>query len=187
MTAFATLWLPILAATIAVFFASALLNSVLPWHKNDFPRVPDEDAFIDAVRPLQIPRGEYMVPRVRDRAEMKSAEHIAKMNAGPVMVLTVFRNGVMSMGAMLGQWFVYCLFVTVVSACVAHSIVSGADHVHAHDVLHYAGIVAFSCYAVGLWQTSIWYGRPWSTTLKTTVDGAVYALLTGGILAWLWP
>ena len=38
-----------------------------------------------------------------------------------------------------------------------------------------------------LFQMSIWYRRAWSTTIKTTVDGLVYALLTAGMFGWLWP
>jgi hypothetical protein len=34
---------------------------------------------------------------------------------------------------------------------------------------------------------SIWYHRSWGTTLRYTVDGLVYALLTAGIFGWLWP
>ena len=38
-----------------------------------------------------------------------------------------------------------------------------------------------------LFQMSIWYRRAWSTTIKTTVGGLVYALLTAGMFGWLWP
>jgi hypothetical protein len=47
--------------------------------------------------------------------------------------------------------------------------------------------VAFIGFAGGLWQNSIWWNRKWSTTVKSTVDGLVYALLTGGTFGWLWP
>jgi hypothetical protein len=42
-------------------------------------------------------------------------------------------------------------------------------------------------YSLALWQMSIWYPRAWSTTVKATVDGVVYALLTGAAFGWLWP
>ena len=54
-------------------------------------------------------------------------------------------------------------------------------------VFRVAGTTAFIAYAAGLWQQSIWYSRPWSTTLKHTLDGLIYALLTGGAFGWLWP
>ena len=42
-------------------------------------------------------------------------------------------------------------------------------------------------YALGLWQMTIWYKCSVSTTLKSTFDGLVYALLTAGVCGWLWP
>ena len=49
-----------------------------------------------------------------------------------------------------------------------------------------AGTTAFIAYAAGVWPQSIWYHRPWSTTLKFTLDGLIYGLLTGGVFGWLW-
>src|SRR5207249_1623971 len=46
---------------------------------------------------------------------------------------------------------------------------------------------AFVEYTLALWPMSIWYRRSWITTLKATVDGLIYALLTAGVFAWLWP
>jgi hypothetical protein len=34
---------------------------------------------------------------------------------------------------------------------------------------------------------SIWYRRSWVTTLKATIDGAVFAAVTAATFAWLWP
>ena len=53
-------------------------------------------------------------------------------------------------------------------------------------VFRVAGTTAFIAYAAGFWQQSIWYNRPWSTTLKLTFDGLIYGLLTGGAFGWLW-
>jgi hypothetical protein len=40
---------------------------------------------------------------------------------------------------------------------------------------------------VALWQMSIWYRRAWSTTIKSSIDGLIYACLTAGTFGWLWP
>jgi len=37
------------------------------------------------------------------------------------------------------------------------------------------------------WQMSIWYRRSWCTTIKTTIDGLIFAGLTAGTFGWLWP
>jgi hypothetical protein len=50
-----------------------------------------------------------------------------------------------------------------------------------------AGAAAFGGYVLALWQMSIWYQRAWSTTIKTSIDGFIYALLTAGTFGWLWP
>ena len=49
------------------------------------------------------------------------------------------------------------------------------------------GATAFVGFSLALWQMSIWYRLPWSTTIKATIDGLVYALLAGGVFGWLWP
>jgi hypothetical protein len=54
-------------------------------------------------------------------------------------------------------------------------------------VFRVIGTAAWLAYA---WQApadSIWKGVPWSSTVKTLVDGLIYALLTAGTFAWLWP
>lgn len=185
MMAFASLWLPIVVSAVAVFFGSSIINAALPWHKNDFEKVPDEDAFMNAVRPMGIARGEYLVPKACDRKEMQSPEFAAKMKQGPVMIMTVMPGGPPSIGQSLWQWALYCIFVSSMAACLACMILPrGAD---GYDVFHYTAFVAFLSYVVALWQSSIWYWRPWKTTLKSTLDGVIYALITGGIFMLLWP
>ena len=42
-------------------------------------------------------------------------------------------------------------------------------------------------YSLALWQMWIWYRRSLSITIKATVDGLIYALLSAATFAWLWP
>jgi len=60
----------------------------------------------------------------------------------------------------------------------------GTDYL---PVFRFVGASAFLGYAAATWQRSIWYHVPWSTTLKVTFDGLVYALVTAGTFGWLWP
>ena len=39
-----TLWMPILASSVIVFTMSALVWTVLPWHKKDFKQTANEEA-----------------------------------------------------------------------------------------------------------------------------------------------
>ena len=55
------------------------------------------------------------------------------------------------------------------------------------DVFRFATTTAFAAYGLGTATESIWFGRKWSTTIKNLVDGAIYAVITGAVFAWLWP
>jgi hypothetical protein len=63
MVPLASLWLPVLLSSVIVLFASFILHMVLPWHKHDYARLPDEEQVRSALRPFAIPPGDYMVPR----------------------------------------------------------------------------------------------------------------------------
>lgn len=185
MTGLYALWLPILLSAVIVFIASSLIHMASPWHKSDYPAVPNEDAARAALGGLAIPPGDYMMPRVTSREEMRSPEFAEKVKQGPNMILTVLPNGPWSMGRNLSLWFLYLVAVGGFTACIAaRTLPVGAEYL---SVFQLVALVAFVGYAVALWQMSIWYRRAWSTTIKATVDGVIYALLTAGTFGWLWP
>ena len=185
MTELTALWLPILLSAIIVFVTSSIIHMVLPWHKSDYPKMANEDKFADAIRPLAIPPGDYMVPRPSTRQDMRSPEFAEKMKRGPVMMLTVMQPGPMSMGRNLALWFVYILVVGFFAAYVAgRALAPGAHYL---QVFRFVGVAAFLSYSVALWQMSIWYKRAWSITIKSSIDGLIYACLTAGTFGWLWP
>lgn len=100
-------------------------------------------------------------------------------------MVTVLPNAPWSMGRNLGLWFLYCLVVSWFAAFVAAmALPSSAGH---RAVFHFTCLTSFIGYSLALWQMSIWYRRAWSTTIKATLDGVIYALLTGATFAWLWP
>jgi len=185
MTELQALWLPILLSSVIVFVVSSVIHMAPLWHKNDYPKLPNEDRITDALRPLAIPPGDYLIPRPSSREDMRSPEFAAKMKQGPVMVFTVIPSGPMSMGKNLVLWFLYSAVVGLFAAYVAgRALPVGAAYLH---VFRFAGTTAFVGYAVALWQMSIWYHRAWRLTIKATVDGLIYELLTAGTFGWLWP
>jgi len=185
MTGLAALWVPILLSAVIVFVVSSLIHMASPWHKSDYPKLPNEDRVMDVLRPLAIPPGDYMMPRPSSRQEMRSPQFAEKFKKGPVMMFTVWPGGSMSMGRQLVQWFLYAVIVGIFAAYVAgRALPPGAEYLH---VFRFAGVTAFIGYALALWQMSIWYRRAWLTTIKATVDGLIYALLTAGTFGWLWP
>jgi hypothetical protein len=185
MTGFSALCLPTLLSAVVVFLASSLIHMVLPWHKNDYPMMPNQDAIMDALRAFSIPAGDYLVPRASSRAEFRSPQFAEKLKKGPAVLMTVMPPGSMSMGRNLSLWFVYTIVVGLLAAYVAaRALPVGAGF---WPVAHIVGPVAFTGYAVALWQMSIWYWRGWSHTFKATADGIIYAVLTAAMFGWLWP
>lgn len=185
MTGLTALWLPILLSAILVFVASSIIHMASPWHKNDYPRLPQEDRFREVVGPLDLPPGDYMIPRSSSREEMKSAEFIAKMSQGPNIIMTVLPKGMAGMGKSLSLWFVNLLAVSILAAYVAgRALAPGAEYL---AVFRFVGTAAFLGYSFALLQMSIWYRRAWNITIKSFIDGFIYATLTAGMMGWLWP
>ena len=180
-----SLWWPILLSAIVVFVVSSFIHMVLPYHRNNFKKLAAEDEFMGAVRKFELPPGEYFVPCAGMPKEMKNPGFLDKMTQGPVLIMTVLKSGPPSMGPSLLQWFLYSIVVGIFAGYIAgRALQPGAAYL---AVFRFAGCTAFVGYALALWQNSIWYKRAWSTTLKSTFDGLVYALLTAGIFGWLWP
>ncbi len=185
MTGLSALWLPILLSAVFVFVASSLIHMASPWHKSDYPKMPNEDRVMDALRPLAIPPGDYFVPRPSGRDEMRSPAFAEKMKKGPVIVMTVIPSGPTSMARNLVLWFLYTAVVGLFAAYISgRALPPGTPYLR---VFRFAGATAFIGYSAALWQMSIWYRRAWTTTIKATVDGLIYALLTAGTFGWLWP
>lgn len=179
------LLLPILISTVLVFVVSSIIHMFLPYHRTDYAKVTDEDRLMDDLRAAALPPGDYAVPHVATPAELSSPEYVAKRERGPVAFITMLPSGKTGMGTSLAAWFLYCLAVSIVAAYVAgRALTAGADY---GDVFRFVATTAVAAYVFGLWQQSIWFGRPWSTTLKSSFDGVVYALLTAGVFGWLWP
>ena len=184
MTGLSALWLPILVSAVLVFAASSLIHMASPWHKSDYPKLSNEQQVLDALRPLSVPLGDYMMPRPSTREEMRSPAFLERFKAGPVVMMTVMPSD-MSMGRSLGMWFGYCAVVGVFAAYIAgRALAPGSSYL---QVFRFAGATAFIGYSLALWQMSIWYRRAWATTIKATIDGLIYACLTAGAFGWLWP
>jgi hypothetical protein len=168
-----------------VFVASAIIHMVLPFHRSDFRKVPGEDEVMAALRRFNIPTGDYLLPCAGSPKEMSAPGFVEKMTRGPVALMTIMPSGPPSMALPLAQWFVYCVVVSVFAAYIAGRALAPGAHYLA--VFRFAGCTAFVGYSLALWQNSIWFKRAWTTTLKSTIGGLVYGLLTGGAFGWLWP
>ena len=179
MTHLHLLWLPILLSSVIVFIVSSIIHMLSPWHKNDYPKLSNQDKVMDALRPLDIPSGEYMIPRPSNREEMRSPEFAEKLKKGPVHDPhgLAERTGADGNDA--------CPLVSVLCRCRAFRCVccwarvaSRRDRLSRFPVHWCNCIPRLLCRTLAM---SIWYHRPSRSRLKATVDGLIYALLTAGV------
>ena len=186
MVSVLSLLIPIALSAVIVFIASSLIHMVTPWHKHDVMKLPDEDGVMSALRSFKIPPGNYGFPRPGNTtAEMKSPEFEAKMKAGPIGFMTIKAGQDFNMGAMMFQWFLYSLLVSLFAGYIAGvAFGPGTEYLR---IMQVAGCVAFVGYSMAQMHESIWWGRRWSWTIRNMLDGLLYGLLTGGTFGWLWP
>ncbi len=185
MVSLVSLWLPILLSAVAVFAVSSIIHMFLTYHKADYTDLPNEAEVMNALRPFNIPPGDYVMPKPASTKDMGTPEFIAKIKQGPVAFMTVFPNEPFNMGKQLTLWFLYSVLVGVFAAYLAsRTLDAGAEYL---TVFRITGTVAFAGYGLALLQGSIWYGRKWGATLRSVFDGLVYALFTAGMFGWLWP
>jgi hypothetical protein len=179
------MWLPILLSAVGVFLVSSIFHMALPIHKGDTHGVSNEEQVGEALRAGGIQPGEYMVPFCGDMKEMGTDAFKAKLDRGPVLVMTVMPNGPLGMGKSLVQWFLYSVVLGILVAYVGHlALEAGAEKIMVFRVL---GTVAVLPYAVSYIQDVIWKGRSAKIAAKFAIEGIVYGLVTGAIFAWFWP
>jgi hypothetical protein len=184
MVPLTALWLPILLAAVIVFAASSIMHTLLPYHRSDYQRLPEEDKVLAALRAAGLKRGLYLFP-FGTHKEMKSPALIEKYKQGPVGMMTVFQSGPPFLPKFLAMWFVYCLIIGfVVAYLTGRTVAPGAYYL---AVFRVAGTASFLAYGLAHLSNSIWKAQPWSVTIKELIDGLVYGLLTAGTFGWLWP
>lgn len=185
MVSLTSLWLPIVISAVVVFFASFVVHMLLPFHRKDFQKLPDEDGVLDALRRFNVPPGDYVAPNIGGPAGMKDKAMQEKLARGPLFMATFMPPGPINMGPQLAKWFVFCLVVSLFAGYVASRAVGpGAEYLRVSQM---ASTTAFLGYAMSKWSDVIWYKRNVATNVRATIDGLVYGLLTGGVFGWLWP
>ena len=181
-----SLWLPILLSAVAVFVASSIIHMVLAYHRSDYTKLPDEEGIMAALRKSAVSPGDYVFPKPDSMKAMKDPAFLKRWSEGPVGMMTVMKKAASpSMGKPLALWFLFCVVVSVFAGLVAGSALPSNSPFA--SVFHFAALTAFVAHGLGLWPTTIWYGRSWTTSLKSTIDGLIYALVTGAVFGWLWP
>jgi hypothetical protein len=186
MVPITALWLPILLAAVFVFVVSSIVHMVLGYHKSDYRQLPHEADVLEALRRAGVKPGPtYHFPYCASMKEMGGPEAMEKFKRGPVGLLTVLPSGPPAMPKYLGLWFVYSLLVSLFVAYLTGRTLAAGTHYLA--VFRVAGATAFMAYGLSQFADSVWKGQAWSVTVKSIVDGLLYALVTAGTFGWLWP
>lgn len=183
MVAMTELWHAILLSAVLVFVASSIIWMALPIHKHDYKDPGDKEGpLLDALRSAGLRTGVYFVPWCQG----KSKDEVARRMKSDVWALVSVLPGAPNMGKMLGAWLAHQLVVAVFVAYVLTSsgMAPGTAYLTVFRVAGATSLLAHAGYAVPM---SIWNGQPWSTVPGRLFDGVVYALLTAGAFAWLWP
>ena len=181
----ADLWLPIVLSAVGVFVAAFLAHMVIPHHKGDWQKLPNEDGFLETVRSGSIAAGQYMFPFC-DMADFKDAEKKQRYEAGPHGVVVVW-PGAPNMVKNLALTFIFYLVVGFCVAYVGTLAFRGDPSLEYMQVFRVTGAVAILSYCLGAIPGTIWFGHSWRSQIMYIIDGVVYALITAGFFGWLWP
>ena len=179
------LWLAILVTGILCWLASSLIHMLLKYHNADYSQLANEaevSAALGAKRPHP---ALYNLPYCIDMKEMGEESMQKKYADGPVAMISVLPNGMPPMGKLLG---LQLLFFIVSSALIAYlaTLVAPAGSEYM-TVFRFVFIVSFLAYGWAQVPNSIWMGQPWSNCFRYFLDALIYAGVSAGCLAWLWP
>ena len=178
------LWLPILLSSVVVFFAGSIMNMVLPHHRKDYTRLPDEAAIRTAIQAQNLPRAQYTFPFVQSKEDWKSETVRKKLESGPVGLLIIGPTGT-GMNRQLAGHAIYVLCISILVAYVTFAALGGSEQEYL-KVFQVAGTAASLAYGGAMFTNSIWFHVPWGNTLRHVFDSLVYGVLTAGFFGWLW-
>ncbi len=185
MVSIAALWMPILLSSVLVFFASALVWMVLPIHQHDFKKLNEKEGpVLDAVRSWSLRAGVHMFPACDPKSLKESPVAAERMKVGPWGTITLMTEPP-NMGKSLGMWVVNLLLIgTAIAFLGTIALPAGSEYMR---VFKFVALAAFLAHSGSALTDSIWKGRPWSHAPGAIIDGLIYAALTAGAFAWLWP
>jgi hypothetical protein len=185
MVAWPSLLIPALVSTVLVFVASSLVHMVLKLHNPDYRKLSNEDEVRDAIRRGSPTPAQYVIPHCTDPSAAGDPEMKRRFDEGPIGVLYIGPNGTVKLGPFLGKWIAYSFVLSLLAGYVARATLpSGTAYLKVFQVVGAAAWLAYS------WQgpsDSIWKHKPWTITFRGMFDGLIYAALTAGTFAWLWP
>jgi hypothetical protein len=176
---------PTLVAGGLVWIASAVSWMALPHHHGEYRALPDEAALREALRAQRLARGQYIFPHLPRWEEAETEAGREKFEQGPVGFLTIMPNRLPSISRHMLLTLLHYLIVSSGIAWAASLMLPpGAPYA---AVFRPIAVMALLAHGAGVIPEAIWYGKPWGNTLRALLDAALFALLTAGAFAGLWP
>jgi hypothetical protein len=157
----AQLWLPILIATVCVFFTSSIIWMLLPYHKPDIKFIPNETEFDEAMAKLK-----------------------ARWKSGPWGTINVMGQQPNFAINLLKTFIAYGLITTMVAYIAGMSVGPGAEYMHVFRAVATAGVLG---HCMGGLANAFFMGTPTRFIFTSFIDGVIFALITAGVIASMWP
>lgn len=178
------LWLPIVVSAVFVWIASFLLWMVLPIHKGEWKKLPDERGLMGAMLETGVAPGQYMFPLADDASKMRDPEFQELLKRGPAGHMNVW-PGPPNMGLYMFMTLILYMLISTFVAYVAFHTLTASDPYLAR--FRVTGAMAVAIYCLGRLPHDVWFRTPGHSIGRALFDGVVYGLLTAGTFGWLWP
>ena len=176
-----SLFFPVLLTTVALFISGFLCWAILPNHKPDWQKLPNEDEFLDAIAELNLPRGNFAYPHAMDQQSMESDTYKRAVERGTFGTVQVWGEAP-KMGTNLIRQVVYLL---VTNSCLAYlstlALPAGADFM---QVFRFVATAALLTFTVAVVPGTIWFKNRLTGYL---IDGVIQAVIVGAIFGSMWP
>ena len=180
-TSLGSLWMPVIVSGIALFFASWAAWMLLPHHKPEWQGISSEDTFLQSLRSINVPPGQYMFPYSCKPEDWKSEEFQRRREAGPTGTLTIWKKPP-SMGVNMLCTVLFFIIANFVIAYLAGIALPPGETFM--NVFRFVGTAGILTYGTANILNGIWFGRK---MVADIIDGIAYGIITGLIFAALWP
>lgn len=185
MVSLSELWMISLLAGFLCWFASALVHMLVKYHNADYQGLSNEADVSKVLEASSAKPGLYSMPYCVDMKAMGEEPMQKKFSDGPVAMITIMPNGMPAMAKLLSQQVLFFILGSLLIGYLASiSLGAGADYI---VVFRHVFVASFLTYGWAQIPYSIWMGQPWSNCLRYLVDALIYASVTAGTFAWLWP
>lgn len=181
----AELWLPIILSGLFAWIASALIHMLIKYHNSDYKKLNNEEDISKSIKHSDNSPGFYTMPYCDDMKEMSDPAVQEKFKKGPVAMITIMENGLPNMGKSLVQQLLFFILGSLLIGYIGTLVLTkGAASGDIFHLLFVSGFLGFGWASI---PYSIWFGHPWSVTIKYLIDAIIYSGVIAATYAWLWP